>query len=153
RPVPSLKSALSYLFPYQSPDSNSVSRMTSAPLERGAILTILIFLALSQDGRAQTSTWNLNADGNWNVAGNWSPVGIPNGVGVAAVFDNTITANRTVTLGSAVTLGSLTIQNTSFTYTITGSPAITLNNSTGDGIARVTLADTATTHQHVQTPL
>src|SRR5262249_60843253 len=45
------------------------------------------------------------------------------------------------------------IQNTAFPYPITGSPAITLNNSTGDGTARITVAATATTHQHIQTPL
>src|SRR5947199_5553 len=93
--------------------------------------------------------FRVGSEGGGPEFGRWRPLA----EGASAVFGNLITANRTVTLSSAVTVGSLTIQDTGFTYTITGSPALTLDNSTGDGIARVTVSATATTHQHLSPPL
>jgi len=102
--------------------------------------SVLACLVLATNAHAQT--WNLDANGNWSRKQNWNPKVTPTGVDAAATLGNVITANRTITLNQNVTLGSLTVDDGN-NYTLSGNPltfsvstgsaALTINNSNGNG--------------------
>jgi uncharacterized lipoprotein YddW (UPF0748 family) len=79
--------------------------------------------------------WTLDSNGAWAFAGNWTGP-VPNGVGATANLLRRGTAPRTLTLGAATTLGSLTLDN-SFTYTIAGPSALTLDVASGSASVNV----------------
>ena len=94
------------------------------------------FLQLTIAGNASvTSTWNVDASGNYSVPGNWTN-GVPNSVGATAVFGPVITAPRTVTLDISPTVGEVDFNNTN-AYTIApgGANVLTLNNGVGTNAA------------------
>src|SRR5690606_13588084 len=69
---------------------------------------ILLAIALASTPiKADTYTWNLNANGNWDNPANWNPnTGFPNAVGDVANLTNNITgANRIITMDTDITLG------------------------------------------------
>ena len=73
---------------------------------------------------ASSSTWAVDANGNWNTAANWSDGLIAFGPGNTADFSAlTLTANRTVTLDSDRTLSGLTFgdHSSSFNWTLAGT--------------------------------
>lgn len=105
-----------------------------------ALGSAIAAMLATQVAHAQTSTWNVDADGLWSAPGNWSS-GVANGSGSTANFTNNITADRTVSLDSARTLGSLVFgdsntstagswildNNGNAANTLTGLSTITVN--------------------------
>ncbi len=79
------------------------------------------------------ATWLTAAGGNWSVGTNWSTGTAPDGAGQAAVLNQTTTAGVTVTLDSPETVGTLALGNSggnlSTGYTVSGTNALTLDNS------------------------
>jgi autotransporter-associated beta strand protein len=124
---------------------------SSGPRARTAALTAVLLLALAPAARAQSYTWNRDANDSWNVAGNWNPAVVPSGQGVAVVFGGVITADRTVTLDSPVSVGSLTFQSTARSYTLGGSSTLALDN--GASAAVISMAASATVNQNIATSL
>ena len=82
-------------------------------------------------------TWNSNANGNWSTFGNWL-AGVPSAIGATARFGAIITAPRTVTVDAPQTVGTIEFDS-SFSYTIGGAGAISMNVSTGQAGINVLL--------------
>lgn len=88
-----------------------------------------------------SSTWNVDANGNWNVNGNWiSPAIFPNGEDEEAIFGNVITSNRSITLGEDIVIGRMEIEdnnnyifngNTLFFSVSAGNAEIFIDNNAG----------------------
>jgi hypothetical protein len=76
-----------------------------------------------------SSTWNVDASGNWASVANWTD-GDPNHAGATAVFGNKITAPRTVTVDAPVTVGRIDFENAN-AYTIDGGNTLTLEATSG----------------------
>ena len=87
-----------------------------------AILS-LVFSPVTPALADSSSTWNVNADGNWSVAGSWDAGGVPNGVDWIANLTYDITAPRTVWVNGVgtFTLGTLNIYDGSHDYTLSSS--------------------------------
>src|ERR1700722_8136698 len=67
--------------------------------------------------RAQSGTWNVDADGTWSVPGNWLGGIIADGAGNTADFSAVpVTAERTVTLDTSRALGMVNIGEMSLSY-------------------------------------
>ena len=71
-----------------------------------------------------TSSWNVNASGDWSSAGHWSGA-VPNSGGFIANFGPAITAARTVTTNVPRTLGAITFDSSN-SYTIAGTGTLTI---------------------------
>jgi hypothetical protein len=78
-----------------------------------------------------SSTWVINASGDWNISGNWANGTVPNGSGVTAEFFGAITADHTVYTDIGVTAGTLNFNNAK-TYVIGGAGSLTLEAPTGN---------------------
>jgi autotransporter-associated beta strand protein len=86
-------------------------------------------------------TWLAPVSGNWSLGSNWSLGAAPNSPGAVAIFNKATTADLTITLDAPQTVGSLTFGNSasnSVGYILSGSNALTLNNSGGDATIKVT---------------
>jgi len=94
------------------------------------------FASVASNGVTPTSTWSVNASGDWNFAGNWTGV-MPNGVGAVAVFGSAITAPQTVYTNTATTVGTLKFDNAN-SYMMTGQGSLTLQVSSGTASVEVT---------------
>ncbi|MEY2429754.1 MAG: hypothetical protein QOJ40_2639 [Verrucomicrobiota bacterium] len=85
--------------------------------------------------KAQSGSWNVDADGNWSDAPNWFNGIIANGAGNTANFsDSPITAERTVTLDTSRTIGTMNIGETNLSYyyrnfVSSGASVLTMDNS------------------------
>src|SRR5437660_1002886 len=106
-------------------------------------LAVLLLLTLAPAGRAQTYTWNRDANDTWNLAGNWSPSAIPNGQAVSAVLAGVITADRAISLDGGVSVGSLTLQSTTHSYSLNGSQTLTFDNGASAAVLSVATSATA----------
>ncbi len=99
------------------------------------VLSISFFsLVFSSRSSAQSTSWAVDANGDWFTPGNWSN-GSPNSVLSVANVNFNITAPRTITLNSGITLGILNIGDPNAPtadnpYTISGTGTITFNYST-----------------------
>jgi autotransporter-associated beta strand protein len=92
-------------------------------------------------GGTPPASWNFNSDGNWGDGTKWSGGTAPNGVNLVATFGTgtTVTVNAptiNVTVEAPKTVGSMNFSNSTTSYNITGSSAVTLNNS-GSGNATI----------------
>ncbi|MBL9131285.1 MAG: hypothetical protein JNG86_08805, partial [Verrucomicrobiaceae bacterium] len=92
------------------------------------------FTLWSAQSQAASSTWNVDANGNWSLAGNWLGSVIPNGVGEIASFNFNYTNNRTITLDTPVTLGGIHIGDSlgANLLTFAGGSALTLDATAGN---------------------
>lgn len=92
-------------------------------------LSALAFGIASVNVHAQvSSSWNLDANGNYATAGNWSPAVVPGSGGVATFGDAFgLSNNRTITT-AATTLSGLTF-DTPFVYTLSNTGAITVHGT------------------------
>jgi autotransporter-associated beta strand protein len=112
------------------------------------LLAILVAAAVASysptDARAQSATWNVDADGNWSVGANWAGGVAAAGIDSVASFVFDITAARTVTLDQSFTVGSLVFNdlgaNNDSNWNIVGGPAesITLQVTAGSPVITVT---------------
>ncbi len=77
---------------------------------------------------ATTSEWNnSSSDGLWTTAGNWT-AGVPNSSAVSAKFGS-LASGGSVNMNGDKTVSSLTFDNSSFSYTLTGTGStLTLDN-------------------------
>jgi hypothetical protein len=73
-----------------------------------------------------SSSWSVDAAGDWSVAANWTG-GVPDEVGAAASFLDSISAPRTIQVDGLQTFGGLTFDNVQG-YTIAGTGALTLES-------------------------
>ncbi|MEX2139332.1 MAG: hypothetical protein WD894_08730 [Pirellulales bacterium] len=80
---------------------------------------------------ATIPTWNVDANGNWSQATNWSNGAVPNSADGRAVLGGVITQPRTVNVDVPITVGRIDFDTTS-TYTIAGSNALTLDATSGE---------------------
>ena len=80
-------------------------------------------------GAAVSSAWDSSTSGNWSVAGNWTG-GVPDAIGAGATFGSAISLPQTVTVDAPRTVGMLTF-NSSASYTVAGTDAITLSSTSG----------------------
>ena len=116
-----------------------------------ALLTTVLPLSLLI---GQTSTWNVDADGDWGVAANWTPATVPNAQGDEAIFSNKITAMRTVTLMTvSPTVGNVTFTNTAQQYQIVPAASNELTFSVSSGSATISLDNLVTAPQLISTPI
>jgi hypothetical protein len=76
-----------------------------------------------------TSTWKVDADGNWSNTANWDP-NVPNAIDAGASFGTIITAARTVTVDAPQTVGAISFSSP-FSYAVAGTSTITMDVSTG----------------------
>ncbi|MEA2709796.1 MAG: hypothetical protein QOF78_2397 [Phycisphaerales bacterium] len=89
-------------------------------------------------GAVVNATWTRNASSNWGTTRtNWTGA-MPNFPDATVNFGNAITAARTVTVSAAVSAGAINF-NSSFSYTIAGASAVTLDTTTG-AAASITVA-------------
>ncbi len=104
---------------------------------------VIPFLIYYSSLSAITSTWTLDADGNWATAtpANWS-AGVPNAVDDVAQFLGAITAARAVSLSQPTTVGTIELSNAN-AYTIMSN---TLNFQTSVGNAALNIPSLAGAH-------
>src|SRR6185436_6912800 len=82
-----------------------------------ATISAITVIATPWSLKAQSGSWNVDADGNWSDSGNWVDGIIANGAGNTADFSTApITTNRTVTLDTSRTIGTINIGETSLSY-------------------------------------
>ncbi len=99
--------------------------------------TVLAALVLAvSSANAVTTTWNVDAAGDWGTAGNWTP-GIP-ATGDNVVLGNAVTTARALTVSANYSLGKITVSNTNAgsLYTI-GSNTSTNRNITLTGAGTI----------------
>jgi len=79
------------------------------------------------------AAWLSATSGNWSDGANWTTGVAPDGPGQAAVLNKSTTAELTVTLDKPETVGTLALGNSggnlAVGYTVSGTNALTLNNS------------------------
>jgi autotransporter-associated beta strand protein len=81
-----------------------------------------------------STTWTFNGDGVWNNPANWLNNVIGNAAGMPVNFSTlSLGGNRIVDLDAPVTVGSLSFGDlgNAFGWTVSGNPALTLNNPGG----------------------
>ena len=97
-------------------------------------------LRLLETGPA-TAAWRAAVDGNWSNGANWTTGASPNGAGQTAVLNASTTAAVTVTLDIPETIGTLEFGNSGgnlgLGYTVSGTDALTLNNSNSAAVLSV----------------
>src|SRR4051812_47345735 len=97
-------------------------------------LAIILAAIFTAPVAAQSSSWMVDADGNWGTSSNWNN-GVPNGVGYSVFFSsNQLTADRTITLDIAPTISNLTfnvfaLSPSTTRYILDGGNAITFQTS------------------------
>jgi hypothetical protein len=84
-----------------------------------------------------SSSWNVDANGNWNTSSNWQGGTVPRGGGAAATFGASITAPRLIAVDSLHTVSMITFSSAQ-SYTIAGPATITLDVSSGSAAINVT---------------
>src|SRR5947207_1240943 len=115
-------------------DPRGSSRPPCGRSFRTLLLAVTVALAGPTAARAQSGSWDKDANGNWSDPANWFGGSVPGGGGTAtfggAFSTGFLTANRTVTLDVPVTLGGLTFNNTAdrFGYTISGTNPLTFTS-------------------------
>jgi autotransporter-associated beta strand protein len=136
---------------YATRDStgNIINAPWPAPTQAGSEGFILAGVAVLNAAPVVGLTWsNAAGTGVWNVGGaaNWNIPGAAFQNGNAVTFDNSIiTTNQTITLNTTVSPASITVNNSTGSYTITGTG--TINGSTGLtklGTQKLTLATSNT---------
>ena len=108
-----------------------------------SIAAVIATLGVPQKTEAATSTWNVNAAGNWSLASNWAGSVIADGATFTANFTFDINADRIVTLDSARTLGNLLFTDASNNYTIAGTSILTLDAAAASSISMTNAGRTA----------
>lgn len=104
------------------------------PIPTLILLAAVVVFSLSGSARAQSGTWNVDADGFWSESTNWLDGIIADGAGNNADFSAVpITAERTVIMDTSRSLGSLNIGETSLSYLYqnfvsTNGSVLTLDN-------------------------
>src|SRR5688572_14138793 len=86
----------------------------------------LVFVG-TDAAKAASSTYNVNANGNWSTTGNWTGSTPADGADFTATFAADINLGRTVSLDSDRTIGGLTFQDittptNNWTLASTGTP-------------------------------
>ena len=121
----------------------SIRRSRVSGVARGALVTATIAMAAclvsSNSAFAISSSWGVDASGDWNVGANWLSGTIAAGNGFTATFANDITADRTVSLASVQSraVGSLvfgdanTASAASWILDRISPYSLTLNNGSG----------------------
>lgn len=84
------------------------------------VLGVVVVLMGSVAWAVNSSTWTVDAAGNWTAIGNWDAGLVPNAVGDIARFGGAITADRVVTLDAVQTVGRIVFDNAN-RYTIGGT--------------------------------
>ncbi len=101
----------------------------------------------------QTSSWNVNAGGNWSNSANWNN-GAPITAGSAAIFGPVILAPQTVTVDIAtIVVGSMTFNNTAAAYTIAAASTNTLNLQGSAGTTAITVTNLTDAAHVISTPM
>ena len=95
----------------------------------------------------ETSTWTVDAGGNWSLPANWAS-GFPNLTGAQAVLGSVITAPRTVTVNAPITVGA----STSTAPTPTRSPVHKFLRSTPSVSMRRSMSPAAAIRSARQSP-
>jgi autotransporter-associated beta strand protein len=81
-----------------------------------------------------STTWTFNGDGLWSDPANWLDGVVADAAGMPASFATlALGGNRTVDLDAPVTVGSLSFGDlgNAFGWTVSGTPALTLDNAGG----------------------
>lgn len=91
----------------------------------------LLGLSLASVAFADSASWKKNSNGNWTADSNWTGVDPQALTDVATFGSVTLTANRTVTLDANRSIASLVFNSNTYSYTISGSNTLTLNNAIG----------------------
>jgi fibronectin-binding autotransporter adhesin len=110
--------------------ANPATGLTYTFADNGNLLQLMIG---STGQTVITSAWNVSGGGSYNTAANWNPQTVPNAVGATAIFGSAITAPSTVTIDAPVTVGEIDFNNAN-AYTLSGTNAITFDNSGNVGV-------------------
>src|SRR5271170_1084917 len=95
------------------------------------ITILILFLPLLV--RTQTIyTWNGATSANWTVATNWTPSRSAPATTDVLVFDNTATIFNITNVPSETEGSILVTANSTYSFTSTGSQALTLSSTTGN---------------------
>ena len=96
-------------------------------------IAVAVALAALPSARAASSSWNVNADGNWADGGSWLGSVIPGATSGTtntdiATFGFTLTADRVVTVDANRNIGGITFSNTSASkFTLSGGGLLLSN--------------------------